>query len=267
MEPQPRAEGSSNPRFAPPPLNTQQELEKVCGPVLACLCNYWQFVGIGGQPEMEQFRRDIEARLAEAGEKAAADPALARVYPKVERPLVFFIDYMVKEGNFPFRKEWRELARKYNELSGDEKFFDLLSGALDNPDSADALSLFYLMLGLGFDGDRRGDQEYIARCMKRCEEKFSSGFDLKSEPLTPASLKKRSALSKKRRGMNAPLALILAFLVMLIGFSVNLSSFIKNTAGYRKNLSAAAEDAVPLSKAIFYEDPAQEKGNPSLGED
>jgi hypothetical protein len=48
---------------------------------------------------------------------------------------------------------------------------------------------------------------------------------------------------------------------------VNLSSFIKNTASYRKTLSTAAEDAVPLSKAIFYEDPVLERNNPSLEED
>jgi hypothetical protein len=243
-------------------MNAQQELEKICGPVLACLCDYWQFTSIGNQPSMGQFKQDIEARLAEASKEAAADPALARLYGRIERPLVFFIDYMVKEGNFPFRTEWRELARKYNELSGDEKFFNLLSEALDNPDAEGTLSLFYLMLGLGFDGDRHGDQGYIDRCMRRCEEKFSSSFDIRHEPLVSFPAQKRPAPPERRRP-GIRFVLVLAALFMLIGFSVNLSGFLKSTAAYRQALSAAVKDAAPLSKAIFYTMPPEED-NPDL---
>jgi hypothetical protein len=98
-------------------------LEKLCNPVFSCICNYWQFSCILDDVDGGKFQQDITGLLADAKEKAEQDPLLAREYAWIEKPLVFFIDYMVKEGRFPFKLEWRELARNYNELSGDEKFF------------------------------------------------------------------------------------------------------------------------------------------------
>jgi type IV/VI secretion system ImpK/VasF family protein len=219
---------------------------------------------MGSEPSMERFKRDIESSLARAEREASADPALAHLYARIERPLVFFIDYMVMEGNFPFRNEWQELARKYNELSGDEKFFDILSESLDNPDAAGILPVFYLMLGLGFDGSHHGDPDYISQCMRRCEEKISGSFNIRSERLVTISLKKQYPLYKKKRFFSAPLVLVLAIVFMFIGFSVNLTSFLKNTENYRKSLSDSVRSAVSLSNTVFYEIPGQTDAGSTL---
>jgi len=56
--------------------------------------------------DREKFRYDITGLLEEARKKARSDFHLERQYIWIEKPLVFFIDYMVKEGRFPFREEW-----------------------------------------------------------------------------------------------------------------------------------------------------------------
>ncbi|MDR2746311.1 MAG: DotU family type IV/VI secretion system protein, partial [Treponema sp.] len=122
-------------------MNASVNLEDLCRPVFTCFCNYWQLNQAGYPPAPEKFREDIETSLEDAKQLAATDTALNRKYERIERPLVFFIDFMVKEGSFPFSREWRELGRNYNELSGDEKFFNLLLDALQDGKDHSAIPL------------------------------------------------------------------------------------------------------------------------------
>ncbi len=224
------------------------DLEKLCRPLLGCVCDYWQYTNAGNRPDKEIFLRQINMLLADARENAAKSPALEKEFARVERPLIFFVDYMVKEGNFPFSGEWRELARDYNELSGDEKFFDLLTEALDDPDSGDLLEVFYTMIGLGFDGIYRGNPEYIERRMKVCASRFSrSKFDVSDEMITPVDVENlKSAHAKKTnpfKTVKCALAVCAAF--MVFGFAVNLSAFLNATDEFRRTLFVAAESAIP----------------------
>lgn len=224
------------------------ELEKLCRPFLLCVCDYWQYARAGNPLEKDDFLRRINMLLSDAKETAAKSPALEREFAQLERPLVFFVDYMVKEGGFPFAGQWRELARKYNELSGDEKFFDLLSDALDDPDSSDRLEVFYTMLGLGFDGIYRDDPAYIERRMKICASRFSkSKFDVSGEPLTPFDPEKHGKSVEKKVSpfKSVRFVLILCVTFMFFAFGINLSTFLNATHDYRHALYSAAENAIP----------------------
>jgi type VI protein secretion system component VasF len=201
----------------------------------------------------EKFQRDITGLLAEAKEKAEQDPLLAREYAWIEKPLVFFIDYMVKEGRFPFKQEWRELARNYNELSGDEKFFDLLSETLEYPEYENSFILFYIMLGLGFDGAYRYKREYVEQCMRLCMEKASTDYDIYSQPVvTPP--KKKHFFERRRKLFTIRTALIASAAFMVLCFIINLVVFINTTENYRTILKKTADDSVPsLNTAVIYE--------------
>jgi type VI protein secretion system component VasF len=229
-------------------------IEKVCGPVISALCNYWQLVSAGYPLEKDVFRSDIETLLAEAKEKAAEDPETEREYAQIELPLVFFIDYMVKEGTFPFKNEWRVMSRKYNELSGDEKFFDLLSKALDDATAADNLILYNLMLSLGFDGAYRSNPAYIAQCMKRCAGRIPVEFNIRKDPLTPLEETKESgkAITRVPRFLK-PFAVLLITAAFALGaFLFNMAAFMDTTGRYRRVLSDTINDAVPKSAGILY---------------
>ncbi len=223
-------------------------LEKLCRPILTCVCDYWQYTRIGNVPDKDLFLRQINLMMAEAKDNASKSPILEREFARMERPLVFFVDYMVKEGGFPFAGEWREMARKYNELSGDEKFFDLLADALDDPDSSDSLELFYTMMGLGFDGIQRNDPAYIERRMKVCASRFSnSKFDVSNEALTPINPEKRGKSVEKKPSFfrSVKFVMLLCALFMTVAFGINLSVFLDATDDYRNALESAVENSIP----------------------
>jgi type VI protein secretion system component VasF len=192
---------------------------------------------------MEKFQRDITQVLTEAKARAEEDAALSREYAWIEKPLVFFIDYIVKEGRFPFSREWRELSRNYNELSGDEKFFDLLSQTVEYPNYRNSFALFYIMLGLGFDGAYRFNQKYIRQCMRLCMEKARAAYDIYTEPLVP--LPTRKPFFRRRRIFTVRLALIASAVFMAICLIINLAVFAGATKNYRVLLEKTAADAVP----------------------
>ncbi|MDR3173947.1 MAG: DotU family type IV/VI secretion system protein [Treponema sp.] len=224
------------------------ELERICNPVFLCVCKYWQLSGITNYIEKEKFLRDIKQCLGDAKKNAERDPRLAREYAWIEKPLVFFIDYMVKEGRFPFRQEWMELSRNYNELSGDEKFFDLLSETLDYPEFQNSAALFYIMLGLGFDGAYRFNRNYIEECMRLCMEKTVVDFDVYSEPIAAPPPKKHAF--KRRNRLTVGAALIAGAVFMVICFIINLVSYSDATENYREILKRTADDSVPRQESV-----------------
>jgi len=223
------------------------ELEKLCYPVFQCICNYWQLSRVTNLADREKFRNDITALIADAGKKAGSEgPRLEREFAWIEKPLVFFIDYMVKEGRFPFREDWWELARNYQELSGDEKFFDLLTETMNRPDLENSFALFYIMLGLGFDGAYRYDHKHIEQCMRLCAERAaaSGDTDIFTEPVLPQH-RKKSFFTLRRRKLTVRTALIAAAVFMVIGFITNLVVFANTTKNYRDLLKQTAIDSVP----------------------
>ncbi len=224
------------------------QLEEICRPLLTCICDYWQFVNAGYTPEKQDFENKINQLLQEAREDASKSTSLEREFSRIERPLVFFVDYIVKESNFPFANQWREMARKYNELSGDEKFFDLLSDALDDPDSTNALEIFYTMMGLGFDGIYQNNPEYIERRMKVCASRFSQQkFDVSTELLTPIDDEILLVEKKKKKNLikRVEFVMLVAGIFMTLAFFINLSSFLTATKDFRQTMYIAAQSSVP----------------------
>ncbi|MDR2394582.1 MAG: DotU family type IV/VI secretion system protein [Treponema sp.] len=230
-------------------------LEDLCRPVLTCFCNYWQLNQAEIPLSLEKFRADIESSLEEAKHKAATDPVLVREYERIERPLVFFIDFMVQESSFPFNKQWRELGRNYNELSGDEKFFNLLSEALKDKEALQRISLFYTMLGLGFEGAYMQDHGHIDKLMSECVAQFPGELDIREEPIVQMATEKRIARSKKARLLRPlRMTLILSILFLVFSLIFNFSVFFKVTYPFREHLSGAAVQARDI-KTIPYEVP------------
>ncbi|MDR2632716.1 MAG: DotU family type IV/VI secretion system protein [Treponema sp.] len=236
-------------------MNPSVSLEDLCRPVLTCFCNYWQLNQAGTPPSLEKFRADIESSLEEAKHNAAADPVLIREYERIERPLVFFIDFMVQESTFPFNRNWRELGRNYNELSGDEKFFNLLSDALKDKEAIQRIPLFYAMLGLGFEGAYMHDHGYIDKLMNQCVAQFPGELDIREEPIVEVVTEQRIARSKKARFLRPlRMTLILSILFLVFSLIFNFSVFFKVTHPFREHLSGAAVQARDI-KTIPYEVP------------
>ncbi|MDR0403081.1 MAG: DotU family type IV/VI secretion system protein [Treponema sp.] len=225
-------------------MNKTSELEKICNPLFLAICHYWQLACMDSQIVLKPFREKIVSLLEDTKQAAALDEALAKEFAVIEKPLVFFVDYMVREGRFSFRNDWQILARSYNELSGDEKFFELLEETLNYPSTKNSAVLFFIMLGLGFDGIHRENQAYIQRCMMTCAQRAQAAeFDIFSEPILGGAPKRKGAFIRRRRP-GVRFALIASTAFMVLCFIFNVIMFLKTTGGYRELLSKTAQDSV-----------------------
>jgi len=148
-------------------------LEELCRPFLALVCARGNFARTGVPVDPDALKAEALSTLAAMRAKCENDPVLFREFERVEKPLAFFADYCIRESGTDLSTGWRDLGREYNELSGDEKFYDLLTSTLEDPEASDRLRLFYLMLGLGFEGVHLGDAEFVQRRMRLCATRFS----------------------------------------------------------------------------------------------
>lgn len=154
-------------------------------PLLSRICEYTTFKSSGVEIPYETMLSELHAYLSDLESKCRASPQLQENYRKVERAVIFFIDYTVKESGFSYSERYTELARDFNELSGDEKFFDLLNESLARNDAPEVLQVFYLMLGLGFDGAFKHERPKVLELMNRLRQELPPTFDPRSDYLCP----------------------------------------------------------------------------------
>ena len=154
-------------------------LLELCEPIFQYVCRLRRSSRMGCTMEMDQVRNDITRIFSEMKTSASTSAELTTQYEKVELPLIFFIDFMIKESNLNFAAEWWELGRERNELAGDEKFFDLLDVELADTSKAatQRLVIFYTCLGLGFTGVYTGQPESIQRLMSKISARISGMMD------------------------------------------------------------------------------------------
>src|SRR4051812_17133233 len=108
-------------------------------------------------PEYARIRSEIETLLSDAVRNASSDVRVLNQAKKLELPMVFFVDNIICTSRLKFAPQWAEnrLAKqKYNELAGDERYFDFLESDLTDTsdEAAERLAVFYVCFGLGFMG-------------------------------------------------------------------------------------------------------------------
>ena len=154
-------------------------LLELCEPLFQYVCRLNRLSRTGCTLEMDQVRSDIKKIFDEMRAHALANPELISQHEKIELPLLFFVDFMIKESKLPFAYDWYELGRERNELAGDEKFFDLLDDDLVDSSNAatERLVIFYTCIGLGFTGVYAGQPESIQRLMSKISARISGMMD------------------------------------------------------------------------------------------
>ena len=142
----------------------------VCEELFQYVCRLNRSARKGAPMEPTMVRSDLKTILSRQRSKAGGDAVLAQQYDKVERPLIYFVDFMIEESQLPFASEWKasRLQNEYYSVNdGDEHFFDLLDETLRDTsrEATERLSVFYTCLGLGFTGFYAGQPEYLRRKM------------------------------------------------------------------------------------------------------
>lgn len=154
-------------------------LLELCEPLFQYMCRLNRLARSGSALEMDQVRNDIKKIFEAMKAEALNIAALTSQYEKIELPLLFFVDFTIKESKLMFAYDWYELGRERNELAGDEKFFDLLDENLEDTSDAatERLVIFYTCIGLGFTGVYTGQPESIKRLMSKISARISGMID------------------------------------------------------------------------------------------
>ncbi|MEX0885061.1 MAG: DotU family type IV/VI secretion system protein [Phycisphaeraceae bacterium] len=142
-------------------------------PLFTYVCRVNRSARKGAEPEMAHVRAELTSHLERIQHEAEADPDLKQQFDpegkgRLLLVLAFFVDNFVYESALSYANRWPALARElYNELAGDERFFDLLNETLADPGepAADRLEVYYTCMGLGFAGLYTGQHEYLRKKM------------------------------------------------------------------------------------------------------
>ena len=209
-------------------------IETLIAPVLKKVCSYCIYKNSGFEVPQDLLLSEIRAELNAVSQRSTLTPVLQQQYQAIEKPLVFFIDYIVKEGNFSYSSSYREIARNFNELSGDDKFFDLLKEAVDKSEDTEVIRVFYILMGLGFDGYYKRHRSEMVDVMQNTISYCNKGVDFNLEKITPEIDTNEIQLTAKplkwfQRPRNWLIAsagvLVFCFMVNLASLSINVSDF------------------------------------------
>ena len=205
----------------------------LASPIIDYICELRRIAAANVPLEMEAVRARVRRLLQQADEASTSNLEIAAEYNKIRLALIFYIDYMIKEGPFQFRDQWEELARQYKELSGDEKFFDLLDESLNDPGAAatERLKVFFLCMATGFDGCHKAEPELVERKMKICALRIGTDFKGGASPHLSEDAYKHtvSPLKPSRPFRNWRIFLASSIGLLLIALLLNLYMFDKTT--------------------------------------
>ena len=130
----------------------------------------------GKGPEMDVLLGHIMRELSAIRKTGAVSADVAEGMEDACKYTAFYIDYMVHEGKFPYAREWQDLGRSlYNELAGDEKFFDYMRQWLaeDTPLARDHLRLMHAMIASGFSGSLERRSVQLEELLRSAAEKIN----------------------------------------------------------------------------------------------
>ncbi len=232
------------------------DLSKLIKPILNQLCEYYEYNRAGTNIELSQVYAQLNSLLQKAKSEAFNNVLLQKKFSVIEIPLVFFIDYFIIESKFSFSKDYRPLALNYNELSGDEKFFDLLDVIIDDSSvDVDVIQAFYTMLMLGFDGIFKRDTTEVLNRIDKCALKLQlnqakNKNEIENKNSTNENLEKfekdtlRDFFSQKRNVL---------FVIILVTFLCILANTI-SIYHYLSEFNTSVNEAVEASSPFVFEE-------------
>lgn len=155
-------------------------LVEACEPLFQYVCRLNRSARKGGDVDMAQTRAELKTLLGECKTRAlTTGKGSSENWDKIEIVLLYFVDFMVRESQLPWVKDWRDLAHERNKTAGDEDFFDELDKALADPSesASERLRVFYTCMGLGFTGWFAGDSAKLRQYMNQMASRLRGQID------------------------------------------------------------------------------------------
>lgn len=239
-------------------------LLELCEPLFQYVCRLNRSVRKGVRPDVSQTRAEIKSILADIRAKAGADRSLSLGFDKIRLPLIFFVDFMVRDCG-AFAKSWQDLANEESppELGGDEKLFDLLDETLKESGEGanERLAVFYTMLGLGFTGWYAGQPEYLRKKMLEISSRIRGQMELdETAKVCPEAYEKVNTADLVQPPGSRLVGIAIAMVgLLLVVFAANVVAYLDHRDRLGSSLKQVRESHEASAKARAS---ASEEGTP-----
>ncbi|MHC4249807.1 MAG: DotU family type IV/VI secretion system protein [Planctomycetota bacterium] len=129
------------------------KLIDLCDPLFRYVSSLKRALKRGAAPGESKVRSEVLKLLGRIRD-SADDPDLEVQFDAVELALIFFVDFIVLESGTQLADDWEPIAYDRNELTGDQKFFEMLEQTLADPsdEASERLAIYHTCLALGFTG-------------------------------------------------------------------------------------------------------------------
>lgn len=196
-------------------------LVEFCDPLFQYVTRLNRLARKGGLVDAGQVRSEIRSLMAEVKLKCDSVQGMGEQFAKVRLPLIYFIDFMVRDSALPFAQSWRSLAEEEKQLGGDQRFWELLDETLRDPSeqATQRLAVFYNCVGLGFTGFYIGQPDMLRRKMLEISGRIKPLMDAdESSRITPEAYD-----NVDTRTLQQPVAgSIMTWVIALVSMSVVL---------------------------------------------
>jgi type IV/VI secretion system ImpK/VasF family protein len=219
-------------------------------PLFQYVCRLNRAARTSTHPDYNRVRSEIKTIFEEIARNAAPEIVLANQVRQLERPMVYFVDNLICGSRLNFASRWassRMAVADYNELAGDESFFDYLDRDMadPNPDAAERLAVYYVCMGLGFTGMYVAQPEKIRDYMEKIFPRIRQWMD--SDSRTKIS-EQAYGCTDTRVLTEPPSDKILLVVVLFIFFSLSVlvisyGLYFKASAELKQSVGQIVEQA------------------------
>lgn len=232
-------------------------LVDACENFFEFVCDQNRIAREGGVKDPATLEAELKAQLERVRTVCKRDPDLTAIYDEqVEQALVAFADSTIRTSRFPFAARWAGLGPARGWLNLDSEFFDrLLPAALAKrgDEAVERLTLFYTILGLGYQGvhgldppDQRN--RTLRELMRQINARLGRTEDEEAQYIVPEAYQRVDKRTLHRSSNKLLVALVLLLIVMIPGLIIG------NIMLYR---SAQSELGESLARISAQQKPAQ----------
>lgn len=225
-------------------------LLELCEPVFLQVCRVNRSVRKHAGVDAAQVRGEFVAIFAAMKAAAGADRALGMQYEKVRLPLVFFVDFLVRDSK-AFGGGWRDLAddEQPPQLGGDQKFYDFLEEALkeSDPGAAERLAVYYTCIGLGFTGWYEGQPQALRSKMVELSARIRALADLEeAAKVCPEAYENVNTANMVQPPGSKLVGIGIAMVgLVIVVFAANIVAYLDKQAELREALQSLTDTPAP----------------------
>ncbi len=208
-------------------------LVEICEPLFQYVCRLNRMGRKGGRPDAGAIRADINQIFAEMRAKADAAPNLSPAYQRVELPLCFFVDSMILNGPLEIPGGWKAISHERREMAFEAKFWDLLEEQLRDPSdpATQALGVYYVCIGLGFQGQHMGEPDVIRRKMLEISSRLRGSIDADAAArICPDAYEQADTRNLTRPPGRSLMGLVIGVVVMAVVLIVAYVQLFRSTS-------------------------------------